>query len=1047
MLILTPVDFRYRHSTPAGNSSQGETPQEQRATRRLTGCPAESECLQRKSTVSFNTAFIKKMDLNIGGIDLRKALTILMSAFLVLPGTHFAAEDNEQQVKSNKSEWSLVWSDEFNGSEIDRTKWNYDIGNWQLDSNGNPVNPGWGNNEKEYYTDSKENSFIRDGNLVIKAKKEQIQDQYGTYEYTSAKLKTKGLFSKTYGRYEIKAKLPTGKGLWPAIWMLPEEDKYGGWAASGEIDIMEAWGSRPNTVAGTIHYGEGWPNNKHTGKEFVLPENRGIDQWHTYALEWEPGELRWYVDGQLYQTQNNWYSKGKNAAANFSYPAPFDQEFYLLLNLAVGGNFDGEPTETTPFPSEMLIDYVRVYDLKKREYMEPVEPQPIQVVLPADAKQPIDGNYIYDNGFSKAIKVVDQPSIELDQNYWNFVTLPEFGGAGSITVDTTIGETNFAKTTITTPGSQLHSLQLIQNLSIAKGGKYKVSFNAKSTTTRNMMVKVGAGAGRGWVKYSNEETIALSDQLKNYSFTFNMLNETDILSRLEFNLGGNGTNPVWIGNVRVEDITLLPQDENLSKEPLSDGNHVYNGTFDQGSMDRMTYWNFEKEEAANAVASVDEGTRELEVAIQDGGYSPTDVQVNQKGLYLVKGNDYKATFKARSAEPRTIVVDFKSADGLTSYSGPQTINLTPNMEEKTITFTMPEEISDSNGQLVFNLGGSDADVYLDDVVLIRTSDRIDYGDIDLYPLKNGTFTNGLTNWTNYFHFDASAGITVEDGAAKMAIVNEGNKAWSVILEQGGLALAKGVLYELSFEARSTTARDMELTVENAQYTRYLSQKPSLTEQMQPYTFEFRMPGDDIAAVKFLLGKNANSPVGAHDVIIDNVVLKVKGASVPEPEPQPEPGTSTPGIDNGTFGNGSEGWTAWWGDQWSGVAQGSITADNGELKVEISQIGGAAYSPQIFQKDLLLEQGSSYTVSFDARADMARKVNVNIGKELSVDPWFIPYAQTQTFDLTKEMKEYSFTFTVLESTFADGKIVFELGNIAGGNAATTVYFDNIVIQKN
>jgi beta-glucanase (GH16 family) len=977
---------------------------------------------------------------------MRKTLSILMSALLVLPGTNITAFGNandkevEPKEKSSKSEWSLVWSDEFNGSEIDRNKWTYDIGNWIVDSEGNGITPGWGNNEKEYYTDSKENAFIRDGNLVIKAKKEQVVDQFGTYDYTSAKLKSKGLFSKKYGRYEIKAKLPVGKGLWPAIWMLPEEDKYGSWAASGEIDIVEGWGSRPHTVAGTIHYGEGWPNNKYSGKEYELPKQRGVDKWHTYALEWEPGELRWYVDGELYQTQNNWYSKGKDTAAKYAYPAPFDQEFYLIMNLAVGGKFDGDPDETTHFPKEMAIDYVRVYDLKKRDYQEPVEPVAGPVILPENAKQPLaDGNLIYDNGYFESITVVDQPEEQLHSTNWNIVQLPEFGGAGWIEVDT-INETNFAKTSITNPGSQLYSIQLIQNLSLGKGGKYKVSFDAKSTSPRNMMVKVGAGASRGWVKYSNEETISLSDQLQTYDFTFDMINETDIESRLEFNLGGNGTNPVWIGNVRVEDVTGLSEDYNAAKQPLSNGNHVYNGTFDQGSMDRMTYWNFQVENAS-ALAFVDEASRELQVNIQDGGINSSEVQLNQKGIQLVKGNDYKATFKARASEPRTIQVDFKSENGEASYSGAQTIDLSTNMEEKTVSFTMPENVTDPNAQLVFNLGGHHADVYLDDIVLIKTSDKPDYGNIDLFPLKNGGFEDGFTSWSQYVHYDANAAITVEDGEAKAAINTEGNEIWSVILLQENMPLAKGVDYEVSFEARSTKQRDIELTVENAQYMRFLSGKIELTEQKQHYSFEFKMPTDDLAALKFLMGKSSQSPVGPHEIMIDNVVVKVKNAPVPEPD------LSTPGIDNGSFDHGFEGWSSWWGDQWSGYAEGTISSEMGELKVAINQVGGSSYAAQVFQKDLLFEKGSSYTVTFHARADDPRKMNVNIGKELSQEPWFVPFAPIQTFDLTSEMKPYSFTFYMSEESYDDGKLVFELGNIVDGNAATNVYLDNITIQKN
>jgi len=976
---------------------------------------------------------------------MKKTLALMLSAMLILPAASIAAPkdklgNDELNNKQNKSQWSLVWSDEFNGPEIDRSKWTYDIGNWIVDEDGNGITSGWGNNEKEYYTDSSENAFIEDGKLVIKAKKEQVTDQFGTYDYTSAKLKTKGLFSKKYGRYEIKAKLPTGKGLWPALWMLPEEDKYGSWAASGEIDIMEAWGSRPNTVSGTIHYGEGWPNNKYTGKEFELPENRGIDKWHTYALEWEPGELRWYVDGELYQTQNKWYSKGTDNAANFSYPAPFDQEFYLVMNLAVGGWFDGDPDETTKFPSQMEVDYVRVYDLKNRDYREPVEPVAEPVELPANAKQPLeDGNLIYDQNYENPITVVDQPGKDLAPIYWSFVKLPEFGGDGSLTVENLDG-TNFAKTEISNPGSQLYSLQMIQNISLGNGGKYKVSFDAKSTAARSMMVKVGAGAERGWVKYSNEESFQLSDELQTYEFTFDMLNETDIAARLEFNLGGNGTNPVWIGNVRVEDITGTPVNENAPKQPLLNGNHVYNGTFDQGGMDRMMFWNFSVEDAA-ATAFVSENTRELHVAIEDEGSHPEAVQLDQQGINLVKGNDYKLSFKARADEERTIQAALLNKEGTVNYSGIKTIELTSTMDEKIFDFTMPEDVSDPEARVVFNFGDEDGDVYLDDVVLLKTSNIPDYGDIDLYPLKNGDFSEGLSPWTNYIHFDANASISEENGEAKATIASEGNETWSVLLEQGNLSLAKGVVYELSFAARSTKERDAEVTLENAQYHRYFEKVISLSDEMQQYTYEFTMPSDDIASFKMLLGKNALSPVGAHDVFIDNVVLKVKDA------PSEQEPVSTPGIDNGTFSDGTAGWTAWWGDQWSGYAGGEMIAVNEELKVAISQVGGASYSPQIFQKGLLFENGSSYTVTFDARADVPRKMNVNIGKELSYDPWFISYMPTRTIDLTTEMIQHSFTFVMTEETYEDGKMVFELGNILDGNAATNVYLDNVSITKN
>jgi beta-glucanase (GH16 family) len=156
----------------------------------------------------------------------------------------------------------------------------------------------------------------------------------------------------------VRAKLPAGRGLWPAIWMLPTEDKYGGWAASGEIDIMELLGQEPNIVYGTLHYGGSWPKNTHTGKSFVLPHGTFADDFHVFAIEWEAGVIRWYVDGTLYQTQTQWRSDGG------PFPAPFDQSFHLILNVAVGGQWPGPPDAKTVFPQHMLVDYVRVYQRK-----------------------------------------------------------------------------------------------------------------------------------------------------------------------------------------------------------------------------------------------------------------------------------------------------------------------------------------------------------------------------------------------------------------------------------------------------------------------------------------------------------------------------------------------------------------------------------------------------------------------------------------------------------------------------------------------------------
>lgn len=269
--------------------------------------------------------------------------------------------------------WTLVWGDEFDGTAIDATRWAFETGNGFYDPDAKVWIGGWGNGELEDYTSRPENARVEGGLLHIVARKER----HGGSDYTSARLKTRAkdgrpLFARTYGRFEVRARMPAGRGLWPAFWMLPAEESYGYWAASGEIDVVEARGQEPAKVEGTIHFGSRWPANAHAGRSYTLPRGRSIAEFHVYAVEWEPGAIRWYVDDHLYSTQTSWWSSGKHegtrgvrptAESDLNpWPAPFDRPFYLVLNLAVGGRFAGNPDATTPFPAEMVVDYVRVYE-------------------------------------------------------------------------------------------------------------------------------------------------------------------------------------------------------------------------------------------------------------------------------------------------------------------------------------------------------------------------------------------------------------------------------------------------------------------------------------------------------------------------------------------------------------------------------------------------------------------------------------------------------------------------------------------------------------
>lgn len=234
--------------------------------------------------------------------------------------------------------WILTWQDEFDGPEIDAANWTHEIG-------GN----GWGNAEDQFYTAEPENSFIENGNLVIQALEQRKQGK----PYTSARLITKDKFSQTYGRFEARLQIPKGQGIWPAFWMLGEDISTAGWPESGEIDIMENIGKEPTMIHGTVH-GPGYSGARGVGASYSLPDGRPFaDDFHIFAIEWEPEEIRWYVDDVLFNTVTP-----SDVAGDWVY----DHPFFILLNLAVGGQWPGYPDATTQFPQRLIVDYVRVYE-------------------------------------------------------------------------------------------------------------------------------------------------------------------------------------------------------------------------------------------------------------------------------------------------------------------------------------------------------------------------------------------------------------------------------------------------------------------------------------------------------------------------------------------------------------------------------------------------------------------------------------------------------------------------------------------------------------
>jgi len=249
--------------------------------------------------------------------------------------------------KMTNDNWELVWEDDFN--EINTSFWKFEIGN------GYPRNPGWGNNELQYYTE--DNVYIEDGYLVIEARKEKKYDSFGSYDYTSSRLKTQGKVEIKYGKIEARAKFPFGKGLWPAIWLLGDNITYVGWPLCGEIDIVEFLGHDKYSVYGTVH-GPGYSGRNGISRKYTDYDVNFVDNFHTFGIEWNENQISFFVDGNVYSTIKKEILKKRGL--NWV----FDNEFFFIINLAVGGNWPGYPDYRTKFPAKMYVDYIKVWQKK-----------------------------------------------------------------------------------------------------------------------------------------------------------------------------------------------------------------------------------------------------------------------------------------------------------------------------------------------------------------------------------------------------------------------------------------------------------------------------------------------------------------------------------------------------------------------------------------------------------------------------------------------------------------------------------------------------------
>lgn len=432
-------------------------------------------------------------------------------------------EDESETENITKTEtpeiegYNLLWSDEFDEDELDVNKWNRE-----------PREPGWTNEELQEYTTITDNIFVRDGKLVLKAIK--TKDENGNDYYTSGKVTGQNKTDFMYGKVVVSAKTPEGQGLWPAIWMMPtDEDYYGQWPKCGEIDIMEVLGNQTHIAYGTVHYGE--PHAEQQGI-YTLDNGSFSEDFHEYSVEWEPGEMRFYIDGNHYHTVNDWFTRVEGEEEK-PYPAPFDQTFFVQMNLAVGGTWPGDPDETTDFDNaEFMIDYVRVY--QKPSYDTNVEKPETNFRQLTE-----DGNLIHNGDFSQVEPLDD------DEN-WSFLLFE--GGEGSARIED--GEIIVTSEQM---GTAEYSVQLVQaDLPMMEGTNYRLTFDAWAAEEREMITCVSAPTG-GWIRYLEDTSLELTNDWQTYTYDFEVTQRDDNNGRLEFNMGAqDSTAEIRIKNIRIE---------------------------------------------------------------------------------------------------------------------------------------------------------------------------------------------------------------------------------------------------------------------------------------------------------------------------------------------------------------------------------------------------------------------------------------------------------------------------------------------------------------
>lgn len=904
-----------------------------------------------------------------------------------------------EPASADKTGYTEMWRDDFNSTELNRDDWNVEL-----------HEAGWVNSEQQEYVDSKENIYIKDGALILKPVKKT--DASGNVTYTSGRVNTQGKHDFKYGLFEARVKVPKGQGYLPAFWMMPtDENLYGQWPKCGEIDGMEVMGQETDKVYGTIHYGE---PHKETQGTYTLGEDVKdfSDDYHVFDVEWEPGKITWYVDGVKYHEADDWYSAVEGKGTK-TYPAPFDQPFYMILNLAVGGSWVGMTDETTDFENaEFVIDYVRAY--QKDSYDENVKrPVAADVTL----REPdAAGNYIVNGDFAAAEALDD----DMD---WIFMT-QQNGEAEAAIADKT------ATIKTTNAGEVDYSIQLVQgNLPMKKNAGYTLSFDAKASEARSMKVAI-QGPDQGWIAYMDGKTVDLTTEKQTFTYDFTVRADSDPNARLDFNMGAFGST----ADIEISNVVLIKTSDNVpegAKTVRADGNYIYNGEFDEGD-NRLGYWEIADADKANVSVTNEENVRRLKVTAPDGTTEGNPLVISQSDLGLTAAGKYALSYMAykegAAAGDKSLIVTFAGQSFETALTAEEKIYT----EKLELASGIAQ--ADADFALKFTAPGT---YYVDDV-------RIEEDAL----VKNGSFHAGMSGFTQYTYEAAKSDYTIdslsEDNAFAITINDTGDADWHVQLYQDGVSLEKGKFYRLIFKAKSTLDRYITCAIQHNgsaddNWTPYFDTlKAGLTSEYQTFKVDFEMKNDSdpVARLGFALGKIDDKITTQHSIFIDDISLEEideKDADIAKVEvPDVKAGENL--LKNVSFANNAEGWNAY-----AAKAEDKITLKDGVATFELTNVGEADYSVALQQDDLVLEKDAKYKLTFKASSTAARTINVAL-QSPDGSSW---YGGNGALALTSEMKEQTIEFTpvnVTDAAAAGVRLNFALGKITDWSTGSAVTKD-------